>query len=70
MERFYAILWGLVGFGSVAAICVAGTVSCQSVNDRYYQGMQACLNQGGSWVPQSQSSYASSCINPHSRGEK
>lgn len=64
MEKFTAALWGLVTFGCVAAICVATTVSCQSANDRYYGGMKECLHNGGSWVPQSQSGYSSSCINP------
>lgn len=51
---------------TVSAICVAATYSCVSVNERYYDGMKTCLQQGGSWVPQSQGSYSSSCINPHS----
>ena len=59
-------IWAIAGSVSVVAIACAATVSCKQLNDRYYEGMQACLNQGGSWVPQGQSSYSSSCINPHS----
>lgn len=65
-DRITSIVWGVVMLGIVASICAAGAYSCSQMNDRYYEGMHACLNQGGSWVPQSQNSYSSSCINPHS----
>lgn len=66
MEKFYAACWTVGVIGVVGAICAAATVSCTNVNERYYQGMKACLSQGGSWVPNSQNGYSSSCINPHS----
>lgn len=67
MERLSSIVWGLVTLGCVVAMCAAGAYSCARTNERYYQGMQACLNQGGSWVPsQGGGGYSSSCINPHS----
>jgi len=65
-DRFSQIVWAIAMLGVVRAICAAGAYSCAQTNSRYYEGMQACLNQGGSWVPQGGGGYSSSCINPHS----
>ena len=65
-NRFSQVVWAFAMLGIVTAICAASAYSCSRLNDRYYAGMQACLNQGGSWVPQGSSGYSSSCINPHS----
>jgi len=68
MEKFYSVLIALSTVACVAALCTAGAYSCAQLNTRYYEGMRACLDQGGSWVPQgTQGGYSSSCINPHSQ---
>lgn len=59
-------VWAFAATMIVVALAGASAWSCSNMNQRYYEGMKACLDQGGSWVPQGQNGYSSSCINPHS----
>lgn len=56
-------IWAVAITICVVVACGTMAFSCKNLNERYYTGMQDCIAHGGSWVPNSQSSYSATCVN-------